>query len=99
MGPPARIVEKGSRLIDFKQIQGIDLIRGIVWVDGFEIKIPTDDIVKFKKYALDLAVSFVTEQLALAMAELMPAKEELSAPDTHTSGETLPEMQGNPTID
>ena len=102
MGPQAVLqasYNKGSRLIDFKKIQGIDLIRGIVWVDGFEIKIPQTDISKFKRYALDLAVNFVTEQLAAAMAELTPLQEEVNDTDTQTEGETLSEVPDNPATD
>jgi len=63
--------EAPARLINFKRVQGIDLIRGVAWVDNFEIKIDPQDVRDMKKYVMDIAVAYVTQQLAEAVAELV----------------------------
>lgn len=60
-----------ARMIDFKRVQSIDLQRGVAFVDDFEIQLPAEDVRTMKKHILDLAVDFVTRQLAAALAEVM----------------------------
>jgi len=66
------------RLIDFKKIQGIDLILNCVYVDGFRIPLPEETVKQYKQDVLNLAVNFVTQQLAEALAEITFTKEQLS---------------------
>lgn len=63
------------RLIDFKKVQYIDLNTGKAYVDGFPIELPVEHVKDIKKYIIELAVNYVTSQLAMALAELMPAPE------------------------
>lgn len=79
------------RLINFKNVQGMDFHRNVAYVDGFEIKIPLKDVKLFKKYVIDLAVDFVTEQLAQAIAEIAPEEEAMKEPGDSQISEENPD--------
>ena len=59
-----------ARLIDFKRVQSVDLMRGIAIVDDFEIELASVDVRAIKKLVLDYAVNYVTRQLAEALLEV-----------------------------
>jgi hypothetical protein len=76
----SRALNSRPRLINFKNIESVDLRRGLAIVDGFEIDMPPSDLRAIKEHVLRLAVDFVTIQLTAALEEVM-----LGAP-TFTGG-------------
>jgi hypothetical protein len=74
--PAPALAPTRARLIDFRRIQSIDLMRGVAIVDDFEIEMPASDLRAIKKHVLELAVDHVTRQLALALSEVMDGREE-----------------------
>lgn len=73
------------RIPNFKNVQGMDFHRNIAYVDGFEIELPEEDVKRFKIYVIQLAVDFVTQQLAKAIAEVNPPMEITETPNGEES--------------
>jgi len=90
--------QQRSRLIDFKKVQGIDLHRSLAYVDGFEIEIPQEDTLHFKQYVMELAVDYVTKQLAEAIAALNDSQNVQEMSNGSPGAEVLPPSEG-PTTD
>lgn len=73
------------RLPDFAQVGGIDLIRGVVYLDGMEFPIPEGDVAKYRLYVIEIAHADITRRLAEAMKLYAPAPAEVTeAPDGGT---------------
>lgn len=54
------------RLPDFTKIGGIDLIRGVVYLDGMEFAIPKGDCDQFRLYTVRIAHAAITAKLVEA---------------------------------
>lgn len=71
--PGRQIVTGLPRLPDFAQVGGIDLIRGVVYLDGMEFPIPEGDVAKYRLYVIEIAHADITRRLAEAMQLYAPA--------------------------
>lgn len=60
--PVARVVEI-PRFPDFKEVQGIDLKAGTVFIDTMEFQIPVNDLLEFKRYAVEIARQEIMKKL------------------------------------
>lgn len=56
------------RLPDLTRVQGIDLVRGVVYVDDMEFAMPIDDTRQFARYVMELARECVMSQFNQALA-------------------------------
>jgi len=78
------------RLPDFRHVEGIDLLRGCVMVDGMEFSIPETDARDFKQYVVETAraaiMTKLNEAAGLFAAPVTPA-EEGSAIEGTTTGQ------------
>lgn len=75
---PAPVVIQQPRLPNFKNVQGIDLITGDVFVDDMAFKIPTLDLSEFRRYAVEVARASIMKQLDEALSQVTqgdPAEE------------------------
>lgn len=55
---------------NFANVEGFDLTRKVVVVDGMEFKLADDDVVAMKKFAIQVVLDNVTYQLAQALIQL-----------------------------
>jgi hypothetical protein len=55
---------------NFANVEGFDLTRKVVVVDGMEFKLANDDVVAMKQYAIQVVLDNVTFQLAQALIQL-----------------------------
>jgi hypothetical protein len=55
---------------NFANVEGFDLTRKVVVVDGMEFRLADDDVVAMKKYAIQVVLDNVTFQLAQALIQL-----------------------------
>lgn len=69
VGPPsARVVKQEVvRLPDFTRVQGIDLLRGVCYVDDMEFTIPTQDSQDFRRYVVTVARNEILAKLQSAL--------------------------------
>jgi hypothetical protein len=65
---PAPVVIQQPRLPNFKNVQGIDLITGDVFVDDMAFKIPVQDLSEFRRYAVEVARASIMKQLDEALS-------------------------------
>lgn len=63
-------VPTSPRLPDFSKIQGLDLVQGLLYVDGMEFPMPDVDVVEFKRYAIRVVQFAIQERLAASFTEL-----------------------------
>ncbi len=69
IAPPVGLA--GPRTMpNFANVEGFDLARKVVVVDGMEFKIADDDVVNMKKFAIQIVLDNVTYQLAQALIQL-----------------------------
>jgi len=63
--PRASVVQTvvQPRLPNFRNVQGIDLITGVVYVDDMEFKIPAGDLASFRQYVVEIAKNEIMKQL------------------------------------
>ena len=61
------------RLPDFTKVEGIDLLRNVIYVDSMEFSIPKVDADEFRLYAIRIARETITKKLNDAMAALNAA--------------------------
>jgi hypothetical protein len=66
--PRARPVVTVSRLPNFKNVQGIDLILGVVYVDDLSFELPAVNLLEFRKFAATVARRQIMQSLDAAMA-------------------------------
>jgi len=59
--PPA------PRIPNFRNVQGIDLIEGVVYVDDLSFTIPKPDVAEFRRYAVEIARAMITQQMDEAL--------------------------------
>jgi hypothetical protein len=66
------------RLPDFRRVEGIDLLRDRILIDGMEFPIPVDDAVHFKQYVVSIAkaaiMKMLNEATSLFAAPVTPAE-------------------------
>ncbi len=88
-------LQERPRFIDFKKIQGVDLIRNVAFVDSFEIALPEEKAYQIKNDIIDLAIDFVTKQLAEALTALneSKAKDMQKMPETSSDKPVLSETK------
>lgn len=87
------------RLPNFKNVQGIDLISGVVYVDDMEFPIPELDLSDFRRYAVEVARADIMKKLEEAVG-LFTQSESAEAPDeetVHTPESTDASLQPEPT--
>jgi hypothetical protein len=69
--PPARVVTQvvtqPPRLPNFRNVQGLDLITGEVFVDDMSFKMSPADLSEFRRYAVEVARAEIMKQLEEAM--------------------------------
>ena len=65
---PAPVVIQQPRLPNFKNVQGIDLITGDVFVDDMAFKITALDLSEFRRYAVEVARASIMKQLDEALS-------------------------------
>lgn len=64
-----------TRLPNFKHVQGIDLIRNVIYIDGMEFPIPEGDVRFLRAYAIDHTRNYITKMLNDAMNAVNPPVE------------------------
>ncbi len=66
-------LRRSSRLPDFRNVEGIDLVKCEVLLDGMTFPIAGDDVVKFKQFVVETAHAAIMNSLKEAMSLLTPA--------------------------
>jgi hypothetical protein len=87
--PQATFVPQAPRLPNFKNVQGIDLISGIVLVDDMEFKMHPQHIAELRRYAVETARDDIQKRLteAMNMFTLEEAPAEEGSDEEGTTGE------------
>ena len=72
-----------SKLPDFTKVEGYDFFRNVIYIDGLEFPIPTEDIPDMKAYAVKTAIDFMTTGFMKALVEFgLPAESLFGMADT-----------------
>ena len=56
-----------ARMPNFQNVQGIDLIEGVVYVDDMSFKIPKEDLSQFRQYVIEIARGSIMKDLEEAL--------------------------------
>lgn len=81
------------RLPNFARVQGIDLVRKVVYVDGMEFPVSEQDASDMRIYAMETARNFIINQFNAVFQMLVPATAE--AKDGASSVSPLQESEGD----